>query len=184
MELEFTPIDITRKNDYIQRLALCEQVASDYSFLNLWGWAGEYGLTWAWDENLVWIKQSRPYEAYWAPVGNWSAVDWSARLETFSDGRLDFIRVPESLATTWTQLLNGRISVEDQRGQWDYLYRAEDLISLRGNRLHKKKNLVTIRSSDPALSGSPDFQPPAPQRTRNRAKCTSLPAWPPRARSV
>ena len=98
MDLEFTPIDITRKNDYIQRLALCEQVASDYSFLNLWGWAGEYDLTWAWDENLVWIKQSRPYEAYWAPVGNWSAVDWSARLETFSAGQLDFIRVPESLA--------------------------------------------------------------------------------------
>ena len=142
MELEFTPIDINRKKDYHQRLALCEQVASDYSFLNLWGWAGEYGLTWAWDENLVWIKQSRPYEAYWAPVGNWSVVDWSTRLEPFSDGQLDFIRVPESLTTTWVRLLNGRISVEDQRGQWDYLYRAEDLIGLRGNRLHKKKNLV------------------------------------------
>ena len=142
MELEFTPIELSRKNDYIQHLVLCEQVASDYSFLNLWGWAEEYGLSWAWDDGLVWIKQSQPREAYWAPVGNWSTADWSSRLAPMKGSPIDFIRVPETLATRWAQIFDGRIEVEDQRGQWDYLYRTEDLIALRGNRLHKKKNLV------------------------------------------
>ncbi|MCK7509649.1 MAG: hypothetical protein MZV70_40135 [Desulfobacterales bacterium] len=35
-------------------------MASDYSFLNIWAWAEEYGLQWAWDGKLVWIKQTRP----------------------------------------------------------------------------------------------------------------------------
>jgi hypothetical protein len=142
MTLDFTPIDLARKKDYIDRLALCEQVASDYSFINIWGWADEYGLAWAWDEELVWIRQSLPYEAYWAPVGDWSAVDWPGRLAPLSGSGLEFIRVPETLAGMWATSMDGRVSPEEQRGQWDYLYRREDLVALRGNRLHKKKNLV------------------------------------------
>lgn len=142
MNRNFTPIDIARKQDYRDRLARCAQVASDYSFLNLWAWAQEYGLSWAWDEELVWIKQTRPYEAFWAPVGNWAAVDWSNYPFPMLDGLNDFIRVPEALADIWAKSMPGRIKIEDQRGQWDYLYLTEDLVSLSGNRLHKKKNLL------------------------------------------
>jgi len=142
MGLEFTPIDLARKKEYLDRLALCGQVASDYSFVNVWGWADEYGLAWAWDDELVWIRQSLPHEAYWAPVGNWSAVDWPDRLAPFSGGDSKFIRVPETLAAMWATAMGGRVRSEEQRGQWDYLYRREDLVALRGNRLQKKKNLV------------------------------------------
>lgn len=142
MNNNFTPIDITRHKDYLDRLAQCTQVASDYSFLNLWGWAEEYGLSWAWDDELVWIKQARPYETYWAPVGNWEAVDWPMRMAMLPSGPIDFIRVPEALAAIWAESLEGRIRVEDQRGHWDYLYLKKDLIALSGNRLHKKKNLL------------------------------------------
>jgi len=142
MHHTFMPIDIARRKEYLDRLARCAQVASDYSFLNLWAWAEEYGLSWAWDEELIWIKQTRPYEAFWAPVGNWEAVDWSTYPFPMLNGSTDFIRVPQALAEIWEKSLQGRARVKDQRGQWDYLYRAEDLISLSGNRLHKKKNLL------------------------------------------
>ena len=66
MTLTFSPIDLDRQTDYLALLAQCPQVASDYSFLNIWAWAEEYGLQWAWDEKLVWIKQTRPREALWA----------------------------------------------------------------------------------------------------------------------
>ena len=142
MGLNFTSIDIARKDEYRERLALCTQVASDYSFLNLWAWAEEYGLSWAWDEKLVWIRQNRPREAFWAPVGNWGRVDWPTYAIPMLEGATEFIRVPEALANIWRSRLSQDILIEEQRGQWDYLYPAENLISLSGNRLHKKKNLL------------------------------------------
>src|SRR5690606_8496823 len=32
--------------------------------------------------------------------------------------------------------------VNDARGQWDYVYTIEDLVQLKRNRFHKKKNLL------------------------------------------
>jgi hypothetical protein len=35
-----------------------------------------------------------------------------------------------------------RVQVRETRGQWDYLYSKADLVGLKGNRYHKKKNLL------------------------------------------
>ncbi len=43
MELNFEPISLDRQNDYRALVARVPQLASDYSFLNLWAWAEEYG---------------------------------------------------------------------------------------------------------------------------------------------
>ncbi len=61
-------------------LARCPQPTSDYSFINLWAWADEYGLIWAWENDLVWIQQTFPEPVYWAPVGDWHGADWPAVL--------------------------------------------------------------------------------------------------------
>ena len=102
MTLDFKPISLDDQTDYLQLLGNCPQVASDYSFLNLWAWAEEYGLHWAWQENLVWIKQMRPDELFWAPVGDWNFVDWRRVFDGQADRRLEFIRVPQKLAESWT----------------------------------------------------------------------------------
>ena len=142
MNLRFEPITLDRQEYYLALFAQCPQLASDYSFLNLWGWAEEYGLSWAWDEALVWIRQSRPEECLWAPVGSWDAVDWQSLLETNSPMNSTFTRVPEMLANLWRHHFAQEIQVEEERGNWDYLYRVAELIELKGKRYHKKKNLV------------------------------------------
>ena len=48
------------------------------------------------------------------------------------------IRVPESLLT---HLPDG-LEIQESRDQWDYLYDKQELVELKGNRFHKKKNLV------------------------------------------
>ena len=142
MNLDFKPITLDHQEDYLTLLAQCPQIASDYSFLNLWGWAEEYELCWAWDEDLVWIRQSRPEEYLWAPVGSWDAVDWPSRLNTNPPVNLAFTRVTEMLVNLWLDQLAQEIQIEEERGNWDYLYRVADLIELKGKRYHKKKNLV------------------------------------------
>lgn len=141
MNLQFETISLEKQADYLEHLAKCPQVASDYSFINLWAWCEEYGLRWAWDNDLVWIKQSFPEVFLWAPVGPWQDVDWKANIEINSAGRLEFIRVPEQLANLWRESFAESIVVKEERGHWDYVYGREDLVNLAGNRYHKKKNL-------------------------------------------
>lgn len=142
MPLSFEPISLDRQKDYLDLLARCPQAASDYSFLNIWAWAEEYGLAWGWDGKLAWIKQTRPQEALWAPVGPWGAVDWESHLPSIQSDGMAYIRVPEQLAEIWQSRFGERVVVAPERGHWDYLYAMSDLVDLPGNRFHNKKNLL------------------------------------------
>jgi hypothetical protein len=110
--------------------------------MNLWAWAEDYGLSWAWNDDCVWIRQSRPEILYWAPVGPWYEIDWRARLVDDPSGEIIFIRIPDKLVEHWQATLKDRATFEEERGHWDYVYSVSDLIELKGNRFHKKKNLL------------------------------------------
>jgi len=142
MSLQFEPISLDKQEDYLNMLTRCPQVASDYSFMNLWGWAEEYGLTWAWNDDCVWIRQSRPEVLYWAPVGPWYDIDWCARLVATPDESTIFIRIPDKLVEHWQATFKDQAVIAEERGHWDYVYSVSDLIELKGNRFHKKKNLL------------------------------------------
>ena len=142
MTLRFEPIQLEKKEAYARLLARCPQVASDYSFLNMWAWAEDYGLVWAWEDDLVWIQQTRPRMLYWAPIGAWEEIDWRGRFKKNGDQMTRFVRVPQLLADCWLAELGDLPIINDDRGNWDYIYACDDLIELKGNRYHKKKNLL------------------------------------------
>ena len=139
MTLHFKAIELSEQAEYNKRFDICCQPASDYTFTNLWAWAEEYNLSWAWDDQLVWIKQNQPIPCYWAPIGNWQDIDWRARLAPFH-GKEPFVRIPETLANLWQKNVAPKAR-EMSREHWDYIYTYNDLIELKGNRFHKKKNL-------------------------------------------
>lgn len=141
-ELSFEPITLDRQSEYLSRFSKMPQKASDYSFINLWGWADIYGLRWAWDGPLVWIKQTRGQPCYWAPVGSWEDVEWPGFFDRKPDLDVPITRIPETLLGLWENHLGPGVEVVETKGHWDYLYRATELASLKGNRFHKKRNLV------------------------------------------
>lgn len=143
MKFDFRPIGLEDRESFRRYLDACPQVTSDYSFINLWSWADVYGLEWAWTDALVWIRQQRPSLKYWAPIGAWDAVSWAAQFSWRETAPLEFIRVPDVLADIWQKAMEDRVAVTADREQWDYVYAAADLIELKGNRFHKKKNLVS-----------------------------------------
>lgn len=140
MPLTFQPLSLKNQGAYKQLLAACPEKASDYSFINLWSWQEEYGLEWAWEEGLAWIRQTRPDIRYWAPVGDWKNIDWE-RVTRHLDAPTTFTRVPQSLTRIWEQRLASKMATHDARNHWDYLYSVQELVELKGNRFHKKKNL-------------------------------------------
>jgi len=142
MALNFEVISLGKQNQYLDNFYRCLQKPSDYSFVNLWGWSDHYGLYWAWSDDLVWIKQTIPNEVFWAPIGSWPDIDWSRCFDTHFDEPITFIRIPEELLRIWGKNTENRIQKEDERAHWDYIYDVKELIELKGNRFHKKKNLV------------------------------------------
>jgi uncharacterized protein len=150
MPLSFEPIGLERQSEYREKLALCGKIASDYSFINLWGWGDEYGLQWAWRDGLVWLRQEKPYPALWAPVGDWAAVDWRKALKSAAEQSDKMIRVPDALLHIMVQAGSDDLQFEETREHWDYLYTVQDLVELKGNRFHRKKNLVNqfVKNND------------------------------------
>ena len=142
MQMDFEPIRLEQQADYLKALEQCSQKSSDYSFSNLFGWADEYGLTWAWDDNLIWIRQSRPQTRFWAPIGPWDTIDWGDVFKRRFTTGTRFIRIPETLNRLWQKVLHDRLVSEEDRDHWDYLHDITEMVELKGNRFHKKKNLL------------------------------------------
>jgi len=142
MQLQFEPIGLDRQKAYLERLSLCPQKASDYSFVNLWSWADEHGLLWAWTDQLVFIKQTRPLDAYWAPVGPWKDLKWKDFVEEYFSCPAVFIRLPQMLLDIWKDNIGAGMIVDEARGHWDYLYDIREISTLKGRQFHKKKNLL------------------------------------------
>jgi uncharacterized protein len=155
MTLNFESIDPAQQSFYFEKLSQCKQMASDYSFVNLWGWSQEYGLNLAFWNELIWIRQTHPFEALWAPVGDWEAADWPSVLAAMRAAASKVIRVPQTLLELWQTRGGQKIDIIETRGQWDYLYSRQELIDLKGNRFHKKKNLVNQFKSSYAFEYLP-----------------------------
>ncbi|HWR04459.1 MAG TPA: phosphatidylglycerol lysyltransferase domain-containing protein [Humidesulfovibrio sp.] len=136
----FEKICLKHQEAYRAALAACPEVTSDYAFANLYGWAEHYGLEWRIAHDLVWIKQTIPQQTFWAPVGDWTKVDWAA-LPCLS-GPAKFTRVPEALVGIWRQAFGERLTAIEARDHFDYVYSVPELIELKGNKFHKKKNLL------------------------------------------
>ncbi|SNR64647.1 hypothetical protein SAMN04488503_0583 [Humidesulfovibrio mexicanus] len=136
----FDHICLKHQEAYRAALAACPQVTSDYAFANLYGWTGHYGLGWRLADGLVWIRQSLPKTILWAPVGDWAKVDW-AGLPCMA-GPMRFTRVPEMLVEMWAKAFGSRLRAEEARDHFDYVYSVPELMELKGNRFHKKKNLL------------------------------------------
>ena len=136
----FTPVSLDGQTEYNRLLAMCAQKASDYSFVNLWGWGREYGLEWSFCEGYVLIRQTIPDLVYWAPVGDWAGADWKALKNDLPQDTC-FSRIPEELKNIWEARLEG-VRVRECREHWDYLYDRAELTELKGRKFHNKKNLL------------------------------------------
>ncbi len=140
--MDFVPLSLDFQREYRDLFSVTPEKASDYSFVNLWAWHAHRGYEVALAGGLAWIRLNRPCPVLWAPVGDWTAVDWKRVLPgEFPEGAV-FERVPSFLVSLWERALPGQLESEPQRSEWEYVYSLKDLVELPGNRFHKKKNLL------------------------------------------
>lgn len=154
MEIKlFQAVSLSEKDKYYDCWLETPQRSIDYTLANLWGWREFYGLEWQFEGKFIWIRQTTPFNVFWAPIGDWNNFDWEKALSSLSG--ITFSRVPEELFKIWLEKFSDKIEYEDERGQWEYIYLQKELADLPGNRFHKKKNHY---NSYVKAYGGPDYR--------------------------
>ncbi len=136
----YIPVSLDLSEEYSSYTQKCMPVTADVSFTNLWGWAEHYGLGISFRRDLCWICQTKPELRFWGPVGDWENAAWEDEPELRNGLRL--VRVPEPLNDILVRRLGSRVTSEEDRDQWEYLFSRDELATLPGARFHKKKNHV------------------------------------------
>jgi len=136
--LKFEPINLEKQDLYNEYFKVTPEQSADYTFINLFGLKDIYRLEWAFSDDLVWIRQRSPYTLYWAPVGDWNKYDFSKNFPCDISGE-SILRVPKTLALMWEG--ENTMKITELRDEWEYVYDLNDLLELKGNKFHKKKNL-------------------------------------------
>jgi hypothetical protein len=144
VHLDFKDIALKDVNAFMAHWELTEQRSSDYCFPILWGWALDYGYQAATDPStgLFWIRQTTPDVYNLAPIGSWQRDYWEELIrENYGDDP-EFWLVPEKLLDIWKKQFGDKITAEEDRGNWEYIYNIKDLAELAGGKYVKKRNRV------------------------------------------
>ena len=145
MPLNFKPIDLQRQTEYsnilsnalrkhpITALLTCGDGHKPTVFFGP-GPMSSYGSNKPFPKRLIghrWVS--------------WENIDWEANFRYY----LNLLRAYtgsscalNDLLKFWEKELKEKIKVKETKGAWDYLYAVPELIELKGNRFHKKKNLL------------------------------------------
>ncbi|MCR4817995.1 MAG: phosphatidylglycerol lysyltransferase domain-containing protein [Fretibacterium sp.] len=140
--LSFSPLTWEDKEQYTTCYQRCPVHHAEYSFFGLWGWRDSVPLDLAFEDGLCWIRSHGPQPGICGPLGDWNAADWESVLSRhFARGDVIY-DVPREAADSFPEELRARLSLEEAREQWEYVYRVQDLITLKGSQFAHKRNRV------------------------------------------
>lgn len=142
---DFKQLELEDRGIFAEFLGADPPQASEYTFTNFYMWRHHFKPLWAQEHGCLVVILSPGGEEPFGlkPIG---AGDKGAALDVLfreldelsKDPRI--ARVEKAFVETSVDIQ--RYRVEEDRANSDYVYRAQDLINLSGNRYHSKKNHV------------------------------------------
>jgi hypothetical protein len=141
---EFTEADLSLKNVVEDILLRSPLRASEYTFTNLFAFRLAYDFRLSLLNGTLLIKSAKEPVSFFSPVGDMKIDE--TMVEMFSylkrHSTAPYIeRVPEEIMREYPDKSDIFIAEEDRKN-FDYLYKVQELIELRGRRFHEKKNNV------------------------------------------
>ncbi len=118
----------------------------DCSFNTLFLWQHAYSTMWAVEDNILFVRAGRGDMAYFMPPFEGKGAPFVHGLEIIKK-HLDELGKPFRLmgASPWVveqikQLCPGKYEFEEDRDDFEYIYKTSDLIHLPGKKFRMKKN--------------------------------------------
>lgn len=146
----FKPVSLEDKPIFDAVFQARRYEGAESTFTNLFMWEDCYNITWAEDEDFLYIKPTLDGQSYClAPLpltgdltGMEKALD--KLIDYFAQNNLPFIMagVTKDMLGLITSLQPDTFTVTENREVFDYVYRAEDLINLKGRKYHRKRNHI------------------------------------------
>ncbi|MDR1397996.1 MAG: phosphatidylglycerol lysyltransferase domain-containing protein [Desulfarculales bacterium] len=118
-------------------------LTSELTFTNLFMWQDYYRPRWRVHQDclLIWLRAASGRIMLLPPLGTGDkteAVEYGFKLMASAGIPPCLGRAGQDLIDNW--LDKSRLNIEERRNQADYVYLSQDLIDLKGNRFHRKKN--------------------------------------------
>ncbi len=135
----FRPLALGDRAFFVRAFREHPPELSEYTFTNLFAWRGAYGFEVSRrDGFLLLAARLEGQRRYFAPIGPGQPRALMASLLRDEDCR--FIRLPETVASQFAH--DSGYSVKAVPDQADYVYSAQALISLKGNKYDGKRNQI------------------------------------------
>ena len=135
----FIPLEISHIEVFGQAFKDNPPKISEFTFTNLYSWRGAYKTKVSVLDDLIILRsESEPQFRLFDPIGMGDKK--KAIKAILNDFKASFIRIPEETAGLFRD--DTGFEVEDDMNNSDYLYRAEDLIVLKGEKYDGKRNLI------------------------------------------
>lgn len=140
-KLDFTPISIAHRNDYLDLLATENEVGCEYTFANLYLW-GRQSIAFLHGVAILFSQFNRK-SVYPFPVGKGdikSAID-----AIIADSRARGITcrltgITHERKAILDELYPEKFTFHCDEGSHDYVYAIDDLADLKGKKYHSKRN--------------------------------------------
>lgn len=117
---------------------------SHFNFTNLFMWRKSYQIMWAVEDNVLYMKAKGDGEFALQPIGGADRMQAaiSRWLLYFKSQNKPFSMygVEKSFVEELKKYDGNAFLIEEDRDNFDYVYKAEDLILLAGRKYHSKKN--------------------------------------------
>jgi len=140
----FKDVDLSSQGIFNEFIARHPLEGSEYNFTNIFAFRKAYGFKLSLlHDNLI-ILRDAGHVSVFCPVGGSRIVSTIHEISGFMKtrgGEQLIERVPESFINTFLKD-NPDYFIEEERDHFDYVYSVQDLIKLRGNRFHDKKNKI------------------------------------------
>ena len=144
LDLEsFTPVTLADKKIILPLLLANDVFFCDYSFVNLYIWGDIFKTRWHLQDDRLWIYNGHD-DLMLLPVGktltlpDLVAVSDMLRRKGKSG---NFVLADQAFVANNPQL-NRFFELQADIDNGDYIYLTQKLVHLRGNKLHKKRNLI------------------------------------------
>ena len=148
--IPYHELTLADKASFDRILSVLQPESSDLTFTNLFMWQYNYNLHSLYLQDLdFWVLLARPTQwkaFYLPPLGDWTdnrklgAVLQKMRDWAEADGfEFRMRRIPEPLAQA-LERIDPALALTPEPNTSDYVYRAQDLITLAGRKYHGKRN--------------------------------------------
>lgn len=147
--IKFKEIKISDKKEIEKYLNAFNSNVSELNFTNLYSWREKYKFEYAIVDDFLWIlNRTNDGRIYFSPpVGDYNKDFTKSinRVKNYCDKvNCDFIikKASEKIKDQIIQTNVLKFDVSTNRSESDYIYSFKELLELKGNKYHKKKNRI------------------------------------------